>query len=158
MEYLCFLAATKQLYEWFSPSVCPSITPFWLCSHHRITMKFSGVFTNDRSDVHAKGQDQRSKVTAANRSVISVIHYGRLAQNTVLRTFRKHSGNFEISRIYFLTVLCQMIHLPKHKTLYLLKTIRIILDCQHPQTDCAVRKTVAQTRSLGVGCVKSQDC
>ena len=29
-----FLSATKQLYEWFSPSVCPSVTPFWLCSHH----------------------------------------------------------------------------------------------------------------------------
>ena len=59
------LAATKQLYEWFSPSVCPSVcpsvTPFWLCSHHRIIMKFSGVITNNRSDVHAKGQGQRSR-------------------------------------------------------------------------------------------------
>ena len=34
----------------------------WLCSHHRIIMKFSGVITSDRSDVHAKGQGQRSKV------------------------------------------------------------------------------------------------
>ena len=69
-----FLAATKQLYEWFSPSVrpsvCPSVrpsvrlsvTPFWLCSHHPIIMKFSGVITSDKSDVHAKGQGQRSKV------------------------------------------------------------------------------------------------
>ena len=72
-SHLVFLAATKQLYEWFSPSVClsvcsvclsvcPSVTPFWLCSHHRIIMKFSGVVTNDKSDVHAKGQGQRSKV------------------------------------------------------------------------------------------------
>ena len=71
--WLCpilFLAATKQLHEWFSlsvcpsvfPSVCPSVTPFWLCSHHCIIMKFSGVITNDRSDVFAKGQGQRSKV------------------------------------------------------------------------------------------------
>ena len=48
------------------PSVClsvrPSVTPFWLCSHHRIIMKFSGVITSDKSDVHAKGQGQRSKV------------------------------------------------------------------------------------------------
>ena len=44
------------------PSVCLSVTPFWLCSHHRIIMKFSGVITGDRSDVHAKGQCQRSKV------------------------------------------------------------------------------------------------
>ena len=57
-----FLAVTKQLYEWFSPSVCPSVTPFWLCSHRPIIMKFSGVITNGRSDVHAKGQGQRSNV------------------------------------------------------------------------------------------------
>ena len=63
---LFFLAATKQLYEWFSPSVhlsvCLSVTPFRLCSHHRIIMKFSGVITNDRSDIHAKGQGHKSKV------------------------------------------------------------------------------------------------
>ena len=43
-------------------SVCPSVTPFWLCSHHRIIMKFSGVITTDQGKVHAKGQGQRSKV------------------------------------------------------------------------------------------------
>ena len=48
------------------PSVRPSVTPFWLCSHHCIIMKFSGVITNDRSDVHAKGQGQRSKVKVTN--------------------------------------------------------------------------------------------
>ena len=36
----------------------PSDLPCWLCSHHRIIMKFSGVITSDRSDVHAKGQGQ----------------------------------------------------------------------------------------------------
>ena len=56
-----FLAATKQLYEWFSPSVRPSVTPFSLCSHHHIIVKFSGVITSDRSDVHAKCQGQRSR-------------------------------------------------------------------------------------------------
>ena len=65
-KFKLFLAATKQLYEWLSPSVrlsvCLSLTPFWLCSHHHIIMKFSGVITNDKSDVHAKGQGQRSKV------------------------------------------------------------------------------------------------
>ena len=67
---LLFLAATKQLYDWFSPSVCLSVrpsvclsvTPFSPCSHHRIIMKFSGVITMVKSDVHAKGQGQRSKV------------------------------------------------------------------------------------------------
>ena len=51
------LTVTKQLYEWFSPSV----TPFSLCSHHCIIMKWSGVVTNDRSDVHAKARGQRSQ-------------------------------------------------------------------------------------------------
>ena len=43
-------------------SVRLSVTPFSPCSHHRIIMKFSGVITMVRSDVHAKGQGQRSKV------------------------------------------------------------------------------------------------
>ena len=43
-------------------SVCPPVTHFWLCSHHRIIMKFSGVITNDQSKVYTKGQGQRSKV------------------------------------------------------------------------------------------------
>ena len=53
---LLFLAASVCL------SVCLSVTPFSLCSHHRIIMKFSGVITSNTSDVHAKGQGQRSKV------------------------------------------------------------------------------------------------
>ena len=60
--FLSFLAATKQLYEWYFLSVCLSVTPFWLCSHHCIIMKFSGVITKDQGKVHAKGQGQRSKV------------------------------------------------------------------------------------------------
>ena len=43
-------------------SVCLSVTPFWLCSHHRIIMKFSGVIAKEQGNVHAKGQGQRSKV------------------------------------------------------------------------------------------------
>ena len=45
-------------------SVCLSVTPFWLCSHNRIIMKFSGVITKDQGNVHAKGQGQRSKIKA----------------------------------------------------------------------------------------------
>ena len=41
---------------------CPSVTTFWLCSHHRIIMKFSRVITKDQGKVHANGQGQRSKV------------------------------------------------------------------------------------------------
>ena len=57
-----FLAATKQLYEWFSPSVCLSVCLWRLFHYVPIMMKFSGVISNDKSDVHAKGQGQRSKV------------------------------------------------------------------------------------------------
>ena len=42
--------------------VCPSVRPSHLFHHVPIIMKFSGVITMDRSDVHAKGQGQRSKV------------------------------------------------------------------------------------------------
>ena len=52
----------QQLNEWYFPSVCLSVTPFWPCSHHRIVIKFSGFITNDKSDVHAKDQGQGSKV------------------------------------------------------------------------------------------------
>ena len=63
--FSCDQAALQMVFSVY-PSVCPSVrlpvTPFWLCSYHRIIMKFSGVITNDQSKVHAKGQGQRSKV------------------------------------------------------------------------------------------------
>ena len=59
--FSCDQAALQMVFS-VCPSVCLSVTPFWLCSHHRIIMKFSGVITNDQSKVHAKGQAQRSKV------------------------------------------------------------------------------------------------
>ena len=85
--YYLFLAATKQLYEWFSPSVRLSVrpsvrpsvrlsvTPFWLCSHHPTIMKFSEVIASDKSEVHAKGQGQRSKVKVT--EVTTQLHRSR---------------------------------------------------------------------------------
>ena len=48
--------------SYWKTSVSLSVTPFSPCSHHRIIMKFTGVITMVKSDVHAKGQGQRSKV------------------------------------------------------------------------------------------------
>ena len=68
-----FLAATKQLIEHFCLSVCLSVCllvcllhlfHYFAKSQHSIIMKFSGVITNDKRDVHTKGQGQRSKVKA----------------------------------------------------------------------------------------------
>ena len=63
--FSCDQAALQMIFS-VCPSVCPSVrlsvTPFWLCSHHCIIMKFSGVINNDQSKVHAKSQGQRSKV------------------------------------------------------------------------------------------------
>ena len=61
---------TDQAALWMVQSICvsvrlsvrPPVTPFSLCSHNCITLKCSGVITNDKSDVHAKGQDQRLEV------------------------------------------------------------------------------------------------
>ena len=43
-------------------SVRLPVTPFWQLFSHPIILKFSVVVTIDKSDVHAKGQGQRSKV------------------------------------------------------------------------------------------------
>ena len=59
--FSCDQAALRTLLS-VRPSVCLSVTPFWLCSGHRIIMKFSGVITIDKSNVHARGQGQRSNV------------------------------------------------------------------------------------------------
>ena len=58
--FSCDQAALQIVFS-VCPSVCLSVTPFWLCSHHRIIMKFPGVITNGQSKVHAKGQGQRLK-------------------------------------------------------------------------------------------------
>ena len=59
--FSCDQAALRTLIS-VRLSVCPSVTPFWQCSCHRIILKFSRLITIDRRDVHAKGQGQRSKV------------------------------------------------------------------------------------------------
>ena len=59
--FSCDQAALRTLIS-VRPSVCLSVChSFWQCSCHRIILKFSGVITIDRCDVHAKGRGQRSR-------------------------------------------------------------------------------------------------
>ena len=61
--FSCDQAAIRTLQS-VRPSlpVRPSVTPFSQCSCHRVITKFSGAITINKSDVHAKGQGQMSKV------------------------------------------------------------------------------------------------
>ena len=59
---LVIFFSCDQAALWMVQFVCLSVTPFSLCSHHRIIMKFIKVITNDGSDVYEKTQGQRSKV------------------------------------------------------------------------------------------------
>ena len=65
--FSCDQAALRMVQSVYL-SVCHT---FWLCFHHRIITKFSGVITNDRSDVHAKDQGHRSKVKVKVREVMT---------------------------------------------------------------------------------------
>ena len=58
-KWLTAIFSRDQAALWMVQSVYHT---FWLCSPHCFIMKFSGVITNDRCEVHAKGQGQRSKV------------------------------------------------------------------------------------------------
>ena len=64
-----FLAFMKSIFNFCLGCYCGGYSQngrsnlsSWLCSNHRIIMKFSRVITRDQGKVHAKGQGQRSKV------------------------------------------------------------------------------------------------
>ena len=69
LVFSCDQVALRTLLSACS-SVCPS--HIWQCSCHLIILKFSGIITIDRRDVHAKGQGQRSKI-----KVTEVIPFSR---------------------------------------------------------------------------------
>ena len=72
-----FLAATKQLYDWFSPfvrpSVCPSVTPFSPCSlivsswNFQELLPWSKVMSMQK--VNVRGQRSRSQRSTPNLAV-----------------------------------------------------------------------------------------
>ena len=65
IEFIYNVFSCDQASLWIVQSVCWLVGLshiLSLCFHHRSIMKISGVNTIDRSDVHANGQGQRSKV------------------------------------------------------------------------------------------------
>ena len=124
-----FLAATKQL--WVVESIRRlfvglSVTPFWQCSSHRIIMKFSAVIIIDKSNVHAKGQGQRSKVKVTEvktqlsrfRTITPVwntygdemMHKAWCGIEEVPYLFQCHLSNFKVTRHKQLSILTQIGH------------------------------------------------
>ena len=105
-------------------SVRLSVTHFWPCSPQLIIMKFSGLFTNDRSDVHVKGKGQRSKVkvTGVNTQLshsrtvtLDWIHiwWWNNAQSLMLMcpiVFQGHPSNFKVTRLKKSSILTQIGH------------------------------------------------
>ena len=106
-------------------SVCPSVTPFWQCSCHCIILKFSGVITIDRRDVHAKGQGQRSKVKVTevktqlqpfpdcNSSLNSHMVMKWCTKLDVIEercpiVFQGHLSNFKVTQLKKLLILTQI--------------------------------------------------
>ena len=62
IEKMPYCFSCDQAALWMVQSVYLSVTPFSLCSCHRVIMKLSEVITIDKSDVRAKVHGQRSKV------------------------------------------------------------------------------------------------
>ena len=91
---LVFSAAPKQLYEWFSSSVHLSVRSS-VCRHTRFTMfpariimKFSGVITNDRSNVHEK-VNIRSQRSRSQRSKPYLAIYGHTHIHMMMKLGKK---------------------------------------------------------------------
>ena len=96
-------------------SVRLSATPVWQCSCHRIILKFSGVFTNKRRNVHAKGQGQASKIKVTGHDPIEPFpdRNSSLNSQVVMKwctkldvaykrcpvVFQGHPSNFEVTRL-----------------------------------------------------------
>ena len=62
-----FFVGSDQAAQWTVPSICLSVCPsvrhtLLQCFSHRIIMKFARLITIKRSDVHAKGQGQKSSI------------------------------------------------------------------------------------------------
>ena len=89
-----FLAVTKQFYEWFSLSISPShlfhYVPIIISSWNFL------VLTIEKSDVHVKGQGQRSKAQYSYFRIVTpvwIVFQGHLSNFKV--TLNKIIANFD---------------------------------------------------------------
>ena len=128
-------------------SVRPSVTPLSLSSHHLIIMKFSGSISIDGSNVHAKGQGQRSKIKVTKvkthlggfRTITSVwIHAWQWNDANSLMWHRKGALLFSRSSVKFQG------H-TGHKIANF-DTNRAFPDC-----NCSLNSLVAMTCSIELG-------
>ena len=90
--FSCDQAALRTLLS-VRLSVRLSVTPVSLCSCHRIIMKW--VVTIDKSDVHAKGQGQKSKVKVTEvktQQSLMLLRKGTLLFFKVIRPISKSQG------------------------------------------------------------------
>ena len=129
MDFSCDQAALRTplpVGPSIRPSVSPSVTPFWQCSCHRITLKFSGVITIDRRDVHEKGQGQRPEVKVTEAmdplsrfrtvTLVWIQLYMAMQWCTKLDVaskrcpivFQGHPSNFKVTRDQKLPILTQI--------------------------------------------------
>ena len=133
-------AVTKRLYGSSFPSihlfVHLSVWPshlFSICSCHRI-MKFSGFVIIDKSDVHAKGQGQRSKVKVkTNFTIIWVFPDHNSISNSQIAlklspmvegawkrgpvVFQHHLSNLKVTQADKSTILTQIEHFQTNSNL-----------------------------------------
>ena len=83
---------------------------FRLCTLHRIIEKFSGVVTNDKSDVHAKSQGQRSKVKVTEVN-IQLSHFQTVTPVSIQISWWNDSQSLMLLRrgaLLFFKVICQI--------------------------------------------------
>ena len=57
LTFIGFLAATKQLDEWFILSVRPSVTPFWWVEAKTITIMFFEYYNDKHKEANGSIKD-----------------------------------------------------------------------------------------------------
>ena len=94
---------------WMVFSVHLSVTPFSLGSHHHEIFSYTCI-TNDRSEVHAKGQGQRSKVKVTEVKT-QINHFRTVTPVWIHIWWWNNAGSLMLLRrgaLLFFKVICQI--------------------------------------------------